>query len=104
MKLIDNGVCTGDILVTDEPLFGKKLGNKVVVVGFLVTHPDADEVRLVWPGGAGNKDDGPWPPGGRLTAENIGLEVRSARGKFRSQIMRARKAASDALKTALGVM
>ena len=77
-----NGVCTGDI-VTDAD------GNKVIVVGFLTTHPDSDEVKMVWPGGGIQKDDGPWPPGGRLTAESIGLETRSAKEKYRNQVLRA---------------
>lgn len=81
-RRLAEGVCTGDI-VTDSD------GNKVIVVGFLTTHPDSDEVKLVWVGDGLQKDDGPWPPGGRLTAENIGLETRSAREKYRSQVLRA---------------
>lgn len=79
---LSNGVCIGDIVIDSD-------GNKVIVVGFLTTHSDSDEVKLSWPGDALQKDDGPWSPGGRLTAENIGLATRSARENYCNQVIRA---------------
>jgi hypothetical protein len=99
---INNGVSTGDIVSVPSPLPGTK-DNKAVIVGFIISHPDSDELRLVWPGDECQKYDGPWPPGGRLTAENISLEVRSAKENFRSHVMRIQRSAESALRSLFGV-
>lgn len=84
MPKLDNGVCTGDVVSLREP---RGDIDKAIVVGFVLTHPDTDEVWVSWSGSGIQRVDS-WPIDERLTAENIGIELRSAREQFRAQMLK----------------
>ena len=71
----------GDVVDMPQPTIGAgPPGNKAIVVGYLVTHPESNEVWIAWPEEI--EELKPTTDVGPLTPEVVREALKGARAKF----------------------
>jgi hypothetical protein len=84
----------GDVVKMGEPTIGAgPPGNKAIVVGFLVTHPETNEVWMAWPDEKEDLEHTTAPES--LSPEVIETVLKTARAKFYKCMANAGKFVGD---------